>query len=192
MARQNLRIVRSKGKAESPDELQIIRLCQKGDSRAFEFLVEKHRNRVFGIAYHLVLDSEDARDITQQTFIKLWKSLPDYDEARSFASWVCRIAANCSIDFLRSRKKVEPFKDIPLEHFSLDRRIDIRKIFLRIAPVLPERQRIVLVLREINELEMSEIAELLDCTESTVRNLLSQAKENFRKKIKEYFPEYGM
>ena len=69
---------------------------------------------------------------------------------------------------------------------------DIRKIFQRIAPLLSQRQRIVLVLREIYGMEMTEIAELLHCTESTVRNHLSQAKDSFRKKIKELFPEYEM
>jgi RNA polymerase sigma-70 factor (ECF subfamily) len=192
MARQNLRLFRSKEKAEFLDEKQVIQYCLEGDSLAFESIVEKYRDRVFSIAYHLVLDSEDARDIAQQTFIKLWKSLPDYDTGKSLSGWICRIAANCAIDFLRIRKTAEPLMEVAIERYPLERNLDIRKIFLRIAPLLPERQRIVLVLREVNGMEMTEISQLLDCTESTVRNLLSQAKENFRKKVNELFPEYGM
>ncbi|MCI0618059.1 sigma-70 region 4 domain-containing protein, partial [bacterium] len=68
----------------------------------------------------------------------------------------------------------------------------IRRIFSRVAPLLPQRQRIVLVLREIHGMEIAEISDLLQCTESTVRNLLSQAKDTFRKRTKELFPDYGL
>lgn len=193
MSRQNLRIFRSKDRTENLlDEQQIIKLCLEGNSGSFERIVEKYRDRVFSIAYHILLDSEDARDVAQQTFLKVWKSLGDYDVNRSFSGWVCKIAANCSIDFLRTRKQSEPLSDVAVETFPLERNIDIRKLFLRIAPLLATRQRIVLILREVNGMEIPDIAESLNCTESTVRNLLSQAKETFRKKIKELFPEYGM
>jgi RNA polymerase sigma-70 factor (ECF subfamily) len=192
MSRQKLRIFRSKDRDQNLDEQLIIKLCLEGDTRAFEKIVEKHRDRIFSIAYHILLDSEDARDVVQQTFLKVWKSLPDYDSTRSFNGWVSKIAANCSIDFLRARKSSEPLKEIAIERFPLERNMDIRKLFLRIAPLLATRQRLVLILREVNGMEIPEIAEALDCTESTVRNLLSQAKDTFRRKIKELFPEYGM
>jgi len=190
MSRQNLRIIRSK--KETPDDAETIRRCLEGDSFAFEAIVEKYRDRVFWTAYHLVLDSEDARDIAQQSFLKVWTSLKDYDFGRSFPGWVTRITANCAIDFLRARKSTEPLPEIAADRSPLDRNLDIRKLFVRIAPLLSNRRRIVLVLREVQGMEMSEIAGLLNCTESTVRNLLSQAKEAFRKKVKELFPEYGV
>ena len=190
MSRQNLQIIRIK--KETPDEAETIRRCLEGDSLAFEGIVEKYRNRVFWTAYHLVFDSEDARDIAQQTFLKIWISLKEYDFGKSFSGWVTRIAANCAIDFLRARKSAEPLPEIAADISPLDRNLDIRKLFLRVAPLLSERQRTVLVLREVQEMEMPEIADLLECSESTVRNLLSQAKEAFRKRVKELFPEYGV
>lgn len=192
MPRQNLLFFRSKNKAESLDEKELVRNCLEGDRQAFEKIVEKYREHVYWTAFHLVLDYEDARDVSQQTFIKVWKSLSAYDSQRTFGGWISKIAANCAIDFLRSRKETEPLEDVSTETFSLDQDLDIRKIFLRIAPLLSPRQRMVLVLREIQERDIPEIAELLQCTESTVRNLLSQAKDSFRKKVKELFPEYGM
>lgn len=192
MPRQNLLFFRSKNKAESLDEKELVRNCLEGDRQAFEKIVEKYRDHVYWTAFHLVLDYEDARDVSQQTFIKVWKSLSAYDSQRTFGGWISKIAANCAIDFLRSRKESEPLEDVSTETFSLDQDLDIRKIFLRIAPLLSPRQRMVLVLREIQERDIPEIAELLQCTESTVRNLLSQAKDSFRKKVKELFPEYGM
>jgi len=192
MPRQNLLFFRRKDKTEVPDDSKLVRDCLEGDRQAFEKIVEKYRNQVFWTAYHLVLDHEDARDVSQQAFIKVWKSLPSYDAHKSFAGWISRIAANCAIDFVRSRKETEPLIDVASERTSIDRELDVQKIFLRVAPLLSPRQRIVLVMREIQGMEIPEIAELLECTESTVRNLLSQAKESFRKKVKELFPEYGM
>lgn len=190
--RQKLFWFRSKSEGQGPDEKELIRICLGGDHRAFEQIVEKYRNQVFWTAYNLVFDYEDARDVAQQSFLKIWKSLQKYDFERSFSGWVAKITANCAIDFLRSRKELEPLEETVTAHSAIDCNIDVRKIFQRIAPLLSQRQRIVLVLREVYGMEFPEIAELLHCTESTVRNLLSQAKESFRKKIKEHFPDYGM
>jgi RNA polymerase sigma-70 factor, ECF subfamily len=193
MPRQNLLFFRNKDEAIIPDEQKLIRNCLEGDRQAFEKLVEKYRDPLYWTAYNLVLDSEDARDVTQQAFLKIWRSLPEYDFARSFSGWSHKIAANCAIDLLRSRRESEPLvDDVPAEHSTLDQRIDVRRIFTRVAPLLPQRQRIVLVLREIHGMEIVEISDLLQCTESTVRNLLSQAKDSFRKRTKELFPDYGL
>jgi RNA polymerase sigma-70 factor (ECF subfamily) len=190
--RQKLFLFRKKEREEIPDDRVLVRICLTENSEAFEWIVTKYRDRVFWTAYHLVLDSEDARDIVQQCFLKAWNSLKNYDASKPFAAWITKIAANCAIDFLRTRKVSEPLPEIPLAPEKFEINQDIRKIFLRIAPMLAERQRIVLVLREIEGMEICEIARTIDCTESTVRNLLSQAKESFRKKVKEFFPDYGM
>jgi RNA polymerase sigma-70 factor (ECF subfamily) len=200
MPRQNLLLFRSKSRVENFEEKEFLRLCLKGDRQAFEKIVDTYRDQVYWTAFNLVLDSEDARDVAQQSFLKVWKALPEYDFDRSFSGWISKITANCAIDLLRSRKNMEPLESqdeftpriVSEPQPALERSIDIRKIFQRIAPLLSQRQRIALVLREIQGLEVSEIAELMECTESTVRNLLSQAKDSFRKKIQELFPEYGM
>ncbi len=200
MPRQNLLMFRSKSRAEKFDEKEFIRLCLKGDRQAFERIVETYRDQVYWTAFNLVLDSEDARDVAQQSFIKIWKALPGYDFERSFSGWISKITANCAIDLLRSRKEMEPLEPEtlppsisgPLFPSTIERSLDIRKIFQRIAPMLSQRQRLVLVLREVYGMEMGEIAEMLHCTESTVRNHLSQAKDSFRRKVKELFPEYEM
>jgi RNA polymerase sigma-70 factor (ECF subfamily) len=192
-SRQKLFVFRKKDREQIPDDRELIRICLTENSEAFEWIVAKYRDPVFWTAYRLLLDSEDARDVVQQTFLKVWSSLSTYDAEKSFGGWITKIAANCAIDMLRTRKSSEPLPEIPVSpHQLLESSQDIQKIFLRIGPQLPERQRIVLVLREIEGMEIPEIARTLDCTESTVRNLLSQAKESFRKKVKELFPEYGM
>jgi RNA polymerase sigma-70 factor, ECF subfamily len=191
-SRQNLVVFRTNHKAETLQDREIVRLCLTENSEAFEWIVARYRDPVFWTAFHLVLDYEDARDVAQQCFLKVWNSLSIYDPEKPFRSWITKIAANCAIDFLRSRKQSEPLPEIQIAPDPYDRIHDIRKIFLRIAPLLAERQRIVLVLREMEGMDFPDIARLLNCTESTVRNLLSQAKESFRKKTKEFFPEYGL
>lgn len=192
MPRQNLLFFRNKDRAHSPDERELVRRCLEKDSQAFEKIVEKYRDHVYWVAYNLVLDYEDARDISQQTFVKVWNALSVYDPEKSFGGWVTRIAANCAMDFLRTRRRTETVPEIAVTPAALDVMLDIRKIFNTVAPQLPERQRIALVLKEIHGLETSEISDVMKCTESTVRNLLSQAKESFRTKVRELFPEYGM
>ena len=191
-SRQKLFLFRKKDREEIPDDQELIRICLTENSEAFEWIVAKYRDQVFWTAYHLVVDYEDARDIAQQTFLKVWNSLKNYDSAKPFGAWITKIAANCAIDSLRARKISEPLPEIPLSSTNPESSQDIRKIFLRIAPLLPDRQRIVLVLREIEGMEFRDIARTMNCTESTVRNLLSQAKESFRKRVRELFPEYGM
>jgi RNA polymerase sigma-70 factor, ECF subfamily len=191
-SRQKLFLLRKKDREEIPDDQELIRICLTENSEAFEWIVAKYRDQVYWTAYHLVFDYEDARDVAQQTFLKVWSSLKSYDPTKPFGAWITKIAANCAIDSLRARKISEPLPEIPLSAGNLESSQDIRKIFLRIGPLLPERQRIVLVLREIEGMEICDIARTIQCTESTVRNLLSQAKESFRKKVKELFPEYGM
>jgi len=174
------------------DDREIVRICLKENSEAFEWIVARYRDAVFWTAYHLVLDYEDARDVAQQCFLKAWHSLSTYDPEKPLRSWITKIAANCAIDFLRGRKQSDPLPELSISPEPFERVLDIRKIFTRIAPLLPERQRIAIVLREIEGMDFSDIARLMDCTESTARNLLSQAKESFRKKTKEFFPEYGL
>jgi RNA polymerase sigma-70 factor (ECF subfamily) len=192
MTRQNLLFFRSKKKAEGLDDLEIIRICLTEDPEVFEKIVEKYRDQVFWTAYNLVLDYEDARDISQQSFVKLWNSLPEFKPEKSLSGWIGKITVNCAIDFLRSRKTADPLPELPTAEWNPGQELDLKKIFARVAPLLPERQRVVLVLREINGWDFPDIAQSLHCTESTVRNLLSQAKQSFRQKIKELFPEYGM
>ena len=107
-----------RGKADNLDEQEVNRGCLEGDRQAFEKIVERYRDKVYWTAFNLVLDSEDARDVAQQSFIKVWKSLPEYDSGKTFSGWITKSAANRAIDFLRARHESEPLEDIiPAEKF---------------------------------------------------------------------------
>ncbi len=188
------------------DELQVIRQAREGDQDAFEELVRLKRDKIFWVAYQVVGREEDARDISQLVFLRVWKSLDRYDEKYAFNTWLHTITVRLSIDFLRRQGKKQALTDEFDETLpgtssvdrsptlpEQDRRIqteEIQRIFNRLARYLTERQRSIFVLREFQGMSMKEIAEIVGCRESTVRNHMFQARTVLREKLKRHFPEY--
>jgi RNA polymerase sigma-70 factor (ECF subfamily) len=187
------------------EEQEIIRLAREGDREAFETLVRLKREKVFWTAYQLVGNEDDARDVSQMVFLRLWRSLDRYDEQFSFNTWLHTITARLSIDFLRrqGRRRVvsggfdeqqpgpQAVSRRPLagQEEELDRQ-EVQRIFHFLARFLTERQRTIFVLRELEGMSMAEIAEVVGCRESTVRNHLFQARHTMREKLQRHFPEY--
>ncbi len=168
----------------------------------FAELVRRRSPGVLAFLRRMLVDLEDARDVTQLTFVRVWENLHRYDPSWAFSTWVFRIASNLAIDALRSRRTrertlaenfrllrggrgVEPDGPLGLE------RVDIRRIFEVCAAALSEKQRLVFVLREFEERENREIAGILDCRESTVRNHLFQARRILRDEIRRRYPEFA-
>jgi RNA polymerase sigma-70 factor (ECF subfamily) len=183
----------------SGDEQALIRAAAAGDRRAFDELIRLKRERVVRTAYQITGDLDDALDVAQGVFLKLWRGLERFDPRRRFDTWVYRITVNAAIDMLRSRGAqgvVQPLPDeiAPTEpaaeldpERALDRR-DVQRAFQRLAATLAPRQRAVFVLREIEGLETAEIATTLGVTESTVRNHLLQARRTLRAGLRRDYP----
>jgi len=181
------------------DELDLIRAAAAGDRRAFDDLVRLKRERVVRTAYQITGDLEDALDVAQGVFMKLWRGLERFDPRRRFDTWVYRITVNASIDMLRShgpRGTLQPLDDQPGEPAapearSAEERIDLNRLqraFLRLAGGLAPRQRAAFVLREIEGLETAEVAAALGVSESTVRNHLLQARRALRAGLERDYP----
>lgn len=184
------------------DEARLIREATAGDREAFEALVRRRQSRVFWTALQVVGNEEDARDVTQEVFIRLWRVLPRYRAGRSFTTWLYRITVNLAIDAHRRRQARpdqqaadvveadEPVRgDGPAE--ALDRR-EVQRIFLRLARRLSAQQRAVFVLKEMNGMESSDIAQVLGISPSTVRNHLHQARKSLRQGLAALYPEYDL
>ncbi len=180
----------------------LVASARAGDADAFADLVERRSGGVLAFLRRMLGDAEDARDVAQLTFVRAWENLHRYDPAWAFSTWLFRIAGNLAIDTLRSRKTRERTE---AESFRLVRSAppaaepdgpaglaqgEVRRVFDACASVLSEKQRLVFVLREFEEKESREIAELLDCRESTVRNHLFQARRLLREELLRRFPEY--
>ena len=169
----------------------LIRAAAGGDRRAFEDLVLRKRKRVVRTAYQIVGDLEDARDVAQAVFLRLWRTLQRFDLERRFDTWLYRITVNAAIDFLRDQGPkgiLAPLPDDAHERIAApgtpaDAAVvlaALQRTFLRLAGALAPKQRAVFVLKEIEGLSTAEVAAALGITESTVRNTLQQARRILR------------
>jgi RNA polymerase sigma-70 factor (ECF subfamily) len=181
------------------DETELIGEAARGDSGAFEELVLRKRERVVRTAYQITGDLEDARDVAQWVFVRLWKVLRRFDPGRRFDTWLYRITVNAAIDFLREkgpRGGLQPLPDdlqalpaagAPSAEQSLDL-AELQRAFLHLASRLAPKQRAAFVLREIEGLPTAEVARALGVRESTVRNHLLQARRLLREGLEREYP----
>ena len=186
------------------EERACIRRAQAGDVEAFEALVRKHRNRVFWLAHQVVANAEDAKDVTQDVLVRLWKKLKDYDDRYAFSTWLYRMTMNLAIDSLRRRarhtREVELEEDlVPFEprrpkaagaphQAAAD--AEVGRIFEELRRLLPPQQRAAFALREMEGLTSEEVAEVLGVSSSTVRNHLLQARRTLQAEMRRRYPEY--
>lgn len=182
------------------DELRdLIRAAAAGERKAFEELVHLRRERVIRTAYQITGDWEDARDVAQRVFLRLWTVLRRFDLERRFDTWLYRITVNAAIDLTRERGPRGFLQPLPDDPSALavsgggdpERRLDLaalQRAFLRLAATLPPKQRAIFVLKEIEGLDTAEIARSLDVTESTVRNHLLQARRTLRAALERDYP----
>ncbi len=182
-------------------EQALVEEARRGDMDAFALLVERRTVGLVAFLRRMLGDAEDARDVAQLTFVRVWQNLDKYDRAWAFSTWLYRIAGNLAIDALRSRgsrarTETESFRLLrggrPAEEGTASNlaREEVRRVFEACSGVLSEKQKLVFVLREFEEKENVEIASILSCRESTVRNHLFQARRLLRTEICRKFPEY--
>jgi RNA polymerase sigma-70 factor (ECF subfamily) len=188
---------------EEPVRILILR-SQQGDQEAFRELVEMYRTRVASIAYGLVGNFEDARDIAQEVFIKVYRALDRFDLDKKFFTWLYRLAINASIDFLRANRKrsyqesidaagnFQQYPDVRVEA-NLEQALENserRKIFEGIVEELNPRQKMAFVLCDLQGLSSQEAAEIIDCPQVTLRWYLHEARKKIRAAVQARYPEY--
>jgi len=184
------------------DERDLIRKSQAGDLQAFEILVLARRKQVFRIARQIVGDDEEAKDVSQLVFIRLWLTLRRFREGGSFNAWLHRITVNLAIDFCRKRRShewAEAREPAEIEQAGLTGRPsegtlepgEVQKIFRSLARRLSPRQRAAFVLREIEGLPTEEVSEILGMRASTVRNHVHAARKTLQAGLRKLFPEYA-
>jgi len=182
------------------DELQLIRAASTGDRAAFDELVRLKRERVVRTAFQVTGDLEDAMDVAQGVFVKLWQGLDRYDTGRRFDTWLYRVTVNAAIDFIRTRGPkgmIQPLPDDPSNLVADDVRgieesLDLgtlQKAFTRLAAGLAPKQRAAFVMREIEGLDTAEVARVMGVAESTVRNHLFQARKTLKAALIREYPE---
>ena len=174
-------------------ELTVIRRVQHGDTEAFSMLVTAYEKNVFNVALQMTGNREDAQDLAQEAFIKAYTSLPSFRGDSKFSSWLYRIVSNVCLDF-RRRQSRRPSASLTVEDDDgetlqldiadesqspetlLERKLT-RDAVRRGLQELPEEQRQILLLREIEGLSYDEIAEAMDLEPGTVKSRIFRARK---------------
>ncbi len=188
--------------AGAPDR-EVLWALRDGDETALDELIGRKLKPLLGVVGRMVGDEEEARDIVQGAFIRVWENRRRFDDRWSPNTWIYRIATNLAIDFLRSRRSrergSEPLRLHLLQVANQRHQRDLARlgqrevsaIFHELATELTERQRAVFLLREVEGLSSGEVADILDCRESTVRNHLFNARRILRRALLARYPEYA-
>jgi RNA polymerase sigma-70 factor (ECF subfamily) len=168
--------------------LATIRAAKSGDHRAFEDLMIATERRVATLAWRILGDAEEVKEAVQETFLRLFRHLKRYDEVRDFHGWLARITINVCRDLDRRRRKRRIFTplDEAMPHATnerLDDALAARRdaaLVGRAIETLPERERLAIILKDVEGLSTEEVAEILGNTAATVRVQLSKARAKVR------------
>ncbi|MEA2325117.1 MAG: hypothetical protein QOE68_76 [Thermoanaerobaculia bacterium] len=199
MAAEVLRMIPTKETVEL-DDRQLVEQIRQGDDGAFEMLVRRKTSKVYGLCYRVIGNGEDAKDISQLVFLKLWENLEKYDATYAFDTWLYRMVTNVAIDFMRSKQSRDNAvnSNLRLVKTSIDpeqtvtvARKEVESVFNAVSTVLSPKQKTIFVMSEMEDLRSSEIAKVLGCRESTVRNHLFNARKLMQAQLKRRFPEYA-
>jgi len=173
-------------KIPQPDS-GLIERCKEGDREAFRELVEKMQSYVFKLAFRILLNDNDAKDAVQDSFIKIWKNICNYQPAFLFTTWMYKIVVNTCLDYLRTNKKYNAISIPAGENTSTPESELINKDLARhiknLSADLPEKQKLIFVLKDLEDMSIEEISETLNISKGLVKSNLYYA----RKKLRENF-----
>jgi RNA polymerase sigma-70 factor (ECF subfamily) len=183
--------------SEGRDETFLLARARGGDLSAFEEVVRRYQRRVYGVALRIVRSHAVADDVTQDAFVRAWRSLDRFEVDRPFGPWVCRIAANLAVNHVRSpAAREDPLPEEPGTAAGsgsdplgslLD--AEAHEVLERALGSLPAEQRAVFVLRTVEEMSYREIAEALGLSPGTVMSRLFRARERLARSLAPYLGE---
>lgn len=188
---------------EADADFRLVERVQAGEVAAFDALVHKYRERIYGIIYNLTSNCEDAADLTQESFIKAFRSIGRFKGSSSFFTWLYRIAINGALSHLRRNRfrryfSLEKLADEEcnpevLQALLLASESEKRTLVNELQEKLNEalqklsfKHRTVVTLFEIDQLSHQEIAEIMECSVGTVRSRLHYAKQQLQAYLKDY------
>lgn len=170
-------------------DVKLIERYLEGDTTAVDELVIKYQKQIYALIYRMTKDIEDAKDLTQKTFIKALNGIKGFKKKSSFKTWLYQIAINTSINHLRQNKHKKTELEDSLAEDNKGALTTIiedekRGLIKKAMDKLPERQRLAIVLRVYEELSCSETAKAMGCSEGAVKahyhNGVKKLKENLK------------
>lgn len=181
-------------------EEMLVKKAKSGDDKAFSEIVRLYENAVYNSALYIAKNRDDALDISQEVFLKLWRTLPSFRGDSSLKTWIAKITHTCAIDYVRARNQktalpltYEGDEEKPIEIIDSDvsanpaesfEREERAKAVRQAVASLPEPIRETLILREFQGLSYAEIAETLGISEGTVKSRISRGREQVKNFLK--------
>ena len=181
-------------------DLQLIQRIQNGEQQAFALLVRKYQTRVANILTRYVRSSGDIPDVSQEVFIKVYKSLPNFRGDSAFYTWLFRITVNTAKNYLTSQSRRPPASDIDAEEAdsydgsgalkddanpkAILHSQEIKQVILKVIGDLPDELKSAITLRELEGMSYDEIAQIENCPIGTVRSRIFRAREAIDKQLK--------
>jgi len=199
--KENLCVIEGGRSGVQMDDRELARAARDGDDDAFAALVRRHSGGLHRAVARMLFDDEEAWDVVQMAWVRAWERLDRYDSRWSFATWVYRIATNLAIDVIRARSSREKAHQSGMEHrlrlvgesepsSRTAAAGEVEEILEELVGSLTPQQRSAFVLREIEGHDTAEVARMLGCSATTVRNHIFQARKVLRREMSERFPEY--
>ncbi len=176
------------------DLTEIVTRCQQGDELAWEMLVRQHQSQICAVAFNYVKDVDEARDLAQDIFVRIYQRLATCDDPQRFLAWMLSIARNACIDHLRRRKARPPRHDLPAEEmFDLADpgpdpeqtwvRSSRKRLVYRAMQKLSKINCEIILLKDMQGLPLEEIAQMLDLPLGTVKSRSSRARLELAKAV---------
>jgi RNA polymerase sigma-70 factor (ECF subfamily) len=182
----------------------LVQAAQEGDLGAFDELIRRYQERIYGLVYHMTSNHEDANDLAQEAFVKAWKALRNFKGDSSFYTWVYRIAVNHTLNHLKQRRNrtqhlslndldfnAEHDPDLVqlISHKNPRREVNLRELGEKLNASLlrlSEEHRAVVTMHDIQGMPHDEIAQILHCNPGTVRSRLFYARQQLQAWLSDY------
>ncbi len=200
---------RAERRREAEEDRVLVEQAQKGDRAAFRKLVERHQRRAFAIAIGLVRDENDARDIVQEAFLRVYRSLERFKGGSSFFTWLYRIVTNLAIDLMRkpARREAELFENPNISEdaeafpflarieganpLDVVRRREIAERIQTALDALPPYHRAVIIMREVEGMSYQEMAEAMEVSKGTIMSRLFHARQKLQRALADCYREHA-
>ena len=188
------------GASSAPDlDAQLMLRVRDGDEESFRLLLEKHRNALVHFLYRMVQDEAVSEELSQEVFLRVFRSRGTYEPTAKFTTWLFRIATHLALNWLRDGKNERgqtrldddrdgesPAREVADRKPTVEQRMlyqaRLREVRSAIA-LLPEKQRAAVLMHKYEEMEYAQIANVLECSESAVKSLLFRAYESLRARL---------
>jgi RNA polymerase sigma-70 factor (ECF subfamily) len=180
-------------------DAELMLRVREGDATSFALLLERHRGPVIHFLYRMIQNQAVAEELAQEVFLRVYRSRATYEPTAKFTTWLFRIATHLALNWIRDQKNEKGQESLDQElneggavRQVPDRQLNVEQMMLREArmeevrraiAMLPEKQRAAVLMHKYQEMEYSQIAKVLSCSESAVKSLLFRAYETLRARL---------